>query len=86
LPLLPGPSILRLEQYTARDQHEARDADAREDSVGKFLDESSRYAARFDADEGVEMTMVGLNREQPRILADKLPDMANVAVGGMVFG
>ena len=29
------------------------------------------------------MTMVGLNREQRRILADKLPDMANVAVGGM---
>lgn len=32
------------------------------------------------------MTMVGLNREQRRILADKLPDTANVAVGGMVFG
>jgi hypothetical protein len=30
--------------------------------------------------------MVGLNREQRRTLADKLPDMANVAVGGMVFG
>ena len=30
--------------------------------------------------------MVGLNREQRRISADKLPDMANVAVGGMVFG
>jgi hypothetical protein len=30
--------------------------------------------------------MVGLSREQRRTLADKLPDMANVAVGGMVFG
>ena len=30
--------------------------------------------------------MVGLNREQRRTLADKLPDMANVAVGAPVFG
>ena len=33
-----------------------------------------------------ETTMVGLNREQRRTLADKLPDMANVAVGALVFG
>jgi hypothetical protein len=56
------------------------------DGACTFLDESSRYAARLDADEGVEMTMVGLNREQRRTLADKLPDMANVAVGALVFG
>jgi len=37
------------------------------DGACTFLDESSRYAARLDADEGVEMTMVGLNREQRRI-------------------
>ena len=30
--------------------------------------------------------MIGLNREQRRTLADKLPDMANVAVGALVFG
>lgn len=31
-------------------------------------------------------TMLVLNREQRRVLVDKLPDIANVAAGAMVFG
>ena len=30
--------------------------------------------------------MVGLTREQRRMLIDKLPDAANLALGGLVFG
>ena len=30
--------------------------------------------------------MLILNREQRRVLVDKLPDVANVAAGAMVFG
>lgn len=32
------------------------------------------------------MTMVGLTTEQRRMLMDKLPDAANLALGGLVFG
>ena len=31
------------------------------------------------------MTMVGLSEEQRRMLIDKLPDAANLALGGLVF-
>ena len=31
------------------------------------------------------MTMLELNRNQRAVLADKLPDMANVAAGALVF-
>jgi hypothetical protein len=30
--------------------------------------------------------MLELNREQRRILTDKLPDVANIAAGALVFG
>ena len=30
--------------------------------------------------------MLRLKREQRQLLADKLPDVANVAAGGLVFG
>jgi hypothetical protein len=30
--------------------------------------------------------MVGLTRERRRVLIDKLPDAANLALGGLVFG
>ena len=30
--------------------------------------------------------MLELNREQRRMLADKLPDVANIAAGALVFG
>ncbi len=34
----------------------------------------------------MKMTMLVLNREQRRVLVDKLPDVANVAAGALVFG
>jgi hypothetical protein len=36
--------------------------------------------------ETLMLTMVGLAKEQRRMLIDKLPDAANIALGGLVFG
>ena len=34
----------------------------------------------------MKMTMLELNRHQRHVLVDKLPDVANVAAGALVFG
>ncbi len=36
--------------------------------------------------ETLMLTMVGLAKEQRRMLIDKLPDAADLALGGLVFG
>ena len=54
-------------------------------AVGSFV-KSRPDLRRHEARMALEPTMLRLKRQQRAILADKLPDAANLALGALVFG